>query len=104
MSDTARQTLRMFRAGQTVDQVALERRLTANTIFGHLTEAIENGESLDLGSFFTAEEKREVAAAFKTSGLGSLSVVFEGLGGRYDYNRLRLARAALKAREARAKT
>jgi len=100
LNDTARQTLRMFRAGQTVEQIALERRLTTNTIFGHIVEVVENGEALDLSPFFTPEEKREVAAAFKELGLGSLSVVFATFGGRYDYNRLRLARAALRNREA----
>ena len=99
LSDTARQTLRMFRAGQTVEQVALERRLTPETIFGHLAGALENGETVDLSAFFTPEEKREVAAAFKKLGLLSLSLVFQELGGRYDYGRLRLARAALRNRE-----
>jgi len=100
LGDTARQTLRMFRAGQTVDQIALERRLTPNTLFGHLTEALENGEALDLSPFFNPAEKREVAAAFGKLGLTSLSQVFESLGGRFDYNRLRLARAALRSRHA----
>ena len=53
------------------------------------------GEPIDLNQFFTAEEQQEVAAAFKTIGFGSLSAVFESLGGRYEYGRLRLFRGAM---------
>ncbi len=97
---TARETLRLYRAGLSLDEIAGRRALTPGTISGHLAEAIEAGESLDLTPFFTPEQKREVAAAFQKLGLGSLSAVFDALGGRYDYARLRLARAAIKARQA----
>jgi ATP-dependent DNA helicase RecQ len=99
LAGTVRETLRLFRAGQSVEQVAHQRLLTPGTVWGHLAEAAEAGERLDLNPFFTVEEKREVAAAFNKLGLASLSDVFESLGGRYDYHRLRLARAAIKARQ-----
>ena len=92
---TARETLRRFRSGQPVEQIAAERTLTPGTIYGHLLEAMLAGEVMDLNQFFTAEERQEVAAAFKQIGPGSLSGVFESLGGRYDYGRLRLFRAAM---------
>ena len=37
-------TLRMFRSGKTIYEIAAERMLAANTIFGHLRGFIENGE------------------------------------------------------------
>jgi ATP-dependent DNA helicase RecQ len=92
---TARETLRRFRAGQTVEQIAAERTLTPGTIYGHLSEAMLAGEPIDLNQFFTAEEREEVGAAFKRAGFGSLSAVFESLGGRYEYGRLRLFRGAM---------
>jgi len=102
LGDTVRETLRLFRAGQSLEEVARQRLLTPGTVCGHLAEALEAGEPLDLNPFFTAEQKREVAAAFDKLGLASLSEVFESLGGRYDYHRLRLARAAIRARQAAA--
>ena len=96
---TARETLRRFRAGESVEQIAAQRMLTPGTIYGHLAEAILVGEPIDLNRFFTLEQHREVAAACKQIG-SSLSSVFESLGGRYDYGRLRLFRAAMTPRGA----
>jgi ATP-dependent DNA helicase RecQ len=96
---TARETLRRFRAGESVEQIAAQRMLTMGTIYGHLAEAILVGEPIDLSQFFTPEQHREVAAACKQIG-SSLSSVFESLGGRYDYGRLRLFRAAMTPRGA----
>ena len=98
---TARETLRRFRAGESVEQIAAQRMLTPGTIYGHLAEAILVGEPIDLNRFFTLEQHREVAAACKQIG-SSLSSVFESLSGRYDYGRLRLFRAAMTPRGAAA--
>ena len=92
---TARETLRRFRADQSVEQIATQRMLTTGTICGHLAEAMLAGEPIDLNQFFTPEQQGEVAAAFKKTGAAGLTAVFESLGGRFDYGRLRLFRAAM---------
>ena len=92
---TARETLRRFRADQSVEQIATQRMLTTGTICGHLAEAMLAGEPIDLNQFFTAEQRVEVAAAFQKTGSAGLTAVFESLGGRFDYGRLRLFRAAM---------
>ena len=69
--------------------------LTTGTICGHLAEAMLAGEPIDLNQFFTPEQQGEVAAAFKKTGAAGLTAVFESLGGRFDYGRLRLFRAAM---------
>ena len=92
---TARDTLRRFRAGQSVEQIATQRMLTTGTICGHLAEAMLAGEPIDLNQFFTPEQQGEVAAAFQKTGSAGLTAVFESLGGRFDYGRLRLFRAAM---------
>jgi ATP-dependent DNA helicase RecQ len=100
LGGTARETLRRFRAGDSVEQIAAQRMLTTGTIYGHLSEAILVGEPIDLSQFFTPEQHQEVAAAFKKIGPGNLTGVFESLGGRYEYGRLRLFRAAMTLRGA----
>ncbi len=95
LSETVWQTVRRFRAGETVEEIATRRMLAIGTTYGHLAEAILAGEAIDLNQFLTAEEQSEVAAAFKKAGFGNLTGVYELLGGRYEYGRLRLARAAL---------
>ncbi len=95
LGDTARQSLRRFRAGESVDQIASARLLATSTIYGHLAEALEAGEPFDLNQFLTVEEQREITAVFRKLGSLSLTPVFQALGQRYDYGKLRLLRAAL---------
>jgi ATP-dependent DNA helicase RecQ len=97
LGDSARETLRRFRAGISVEQIAREREVTAGTIMSHLAEGIERGEPVDLNKFFTAEENKQVAAAFGRNGYGNIVGVFESLGGQIDYGRLRIFRAAANA-------
>jgi ATP-dependent DNA helicase RecQ len=99
LGDSARETLRRFRAGRTVEQIARERDVTTGTIYGHLAEGIERGEPVDLQTIFTVAELTEVAAAFNRNGFGALGPVFESLGGKIDYGRLRIFRAAANARK-----
>jgi ATP-dependent DNA helicase RecQ len=94
LSDSARETLRRFRAGNSVEQIARECGVTTGTILNHIAEGIERGEAVDLQTIFTVAELSEVAAAFNRNGFGALGPVFESLGGKIDYGRLRIFRAA----------
>jgi ATP-dependent DNA helicase RecQ len=93
LGDSARESLRRFRSGQSVDQIARERGVTTGTIYGHLAEGVERGEPVDLQKMFTVAELADVASAFGRNGFGALGPVFESLGGKIDYGRLRLFRA-----------
>jgi ATP-dependent DNA helicase RecQ len=72
--------------------------VTTGTILNHLAEGIERGELVDLDKFFTSDERLKVAAAFNAHGFLALSPVFESLGGKIDYGRLRVFRAAMQAK------
>ena len=98
VGDSARETLRRFRAGQSVEQIAAERGFVASTICGHIAEGIERGEPVDLGKFFAADEQQKIAAAFERMGFGNLTGVFESLGGAIDFGRLRIFRAAMNVK------
>jgi ATP-dependent DNA helicase RecQ len=97
MGDSARETLRRFRSGQSVGQIARERAVTAGTILGHLAEGIEQGEPVELNRFLSGEEQKQIATAFGRHGFGNITAVFESLGGAIDYGRLRIFRAARNA-------
>ncbi|MBI3850835.1 MAG: RecQ family ATP-dependent DNA helicase [Verrucomicrobia bacterium] len=101
LGDSARETLRRFRSGKTVEQIAREREVTTGTIYGHLAEAMERGEPLELDHFLTAEEQAKIAAAFARTGFGNLGGAREFLCGQVDYGLLRIYRAA-QARTTRA--
>jgi len=93
LNDTTRDTLRRFREGRSIPQIAQDRNLKTSTVSEHLAAAVEAGEPLDLDRLFTAEEQRQLGDAFRRKGSGSLAVVRDELGGRFDYDRLRIFRA-----------
>ena len=94
LNDTARETLKLFRAGQSVEDIASRRQLTASTIYNHLATAIEAGEGVDLTQFFSSAELEAISAAFAKCGPGNLTGVHQTLGARHDFGALRVYRAA----------
>ena len=94
LNDTTRETLRRFRAGESVEQIATKRMLAVSTMYGHLATAIEAGETVDLNQLASAEIQAEMAAAFTRTGWGNIVGAKELLGGKYDYGLLRVYRAA----------
>jgi ATP-dependent DNA helicase RecQ len=94
LGNTARETLRRFQAGESVESIARARNFAVSTIYGHLADALQAGEDIDLTQFLTVEQMREIAAAFDKVGSSALSPAFDLLGGRYNYDKLKLVRAA----------
>ncbi len=94
MNDTTRESLKRFRDGQSLAEIANHRGLTTGTICGHLATAVEAGETVDLNRLLSAGEQAEVAAAFAKFGWGNITGVREKLGDRFDYGILRVFRAA----------
>jgi ATP-dependent DNA helicase RecQ len=99
LGDTARETLRRFRAGDSPHEIASHRGLTVGTIYGHLGTAIEAGEPIDLAHLLDAAAQTEIAAAFARKGWGNLVGVRELLGEKYDYGLLRIFRAAANVKK-----
>ena len=97
LTDTVRDTLRRFRAGQSVADIARERGFVASTIYGHLAQAIESGEKLELNNVFTTEQERLIEAAFAKVSVGGLSQVKELLGDKVDYGQIRIYLATRNA-------
>ncbi|GDY21024.1 ATP-dependent DNA helicase RecQ [Verrucomicrobiota bacterium] len=94
LTETVRESLRQFRSGLDPATIARNRGFTESTISGHLASAIEAGEKIDLDKFFTADDVKEMHAAFEKAGWQTLSGAHELLRGRFDYGKLRLYRAA----------
>ena len=94
LNDTTRETLRRFRAGESVEQIATARGFAASTIYGHLANAIEAGEKIDLNELLTVGEQEQIAEAFKKFGFGNIVGARESLGNKFDYGLFRIYRAA----------
>ncbi len=94
LNDTTFETLRRFRAGESIEEIASHRMLVTSTVCGHLATAIQAGEAVDLGRIFTDDEQQQIAAAFAKCGPGNLTGAHELLGGKVDFGLLRIYRAA----------
>ena len=64
-----------------------------STIYGHLEQAIESGEPVDISRLMTPDQHTQIAAAFGRTGFANLAGAKELLGDLCDYAQLRLFRA-----------
>ena len=76
-----------------MEHIAKQRGLARSTIYGHLEQATQAGEPMDLNQLMTAEQQAQIASAFAQTGFGNLTGAKELLGDLYDYGQLRLFRA-----------
>ena len=92
VNKTTRESLSLFRSGNSVATIARVRNLQVGTIYTHLLAALNAGEEIDLDRLVSAEERREISVAFGELGYGNLTGVFEMLGERFSYGVLRIVR------------
>jgi ATP-dependent DNA helicase RecQ len=93
LNDSSRETLRRFREGQPLEQIARERELATGTLLGHLVATAEAGEPVDLGALLTAEQQARIAEVMALTGPTNLTGALERLGEGYSHGLLRLFRA-----------
>ena len=98
LGDSARDSWRRFSGGQSVEEIARDRGLVSGTIYSHLAESVEAGESIDLRQFLSVEQEKEIEDALARTGFASLGSVREALANRYDFGVLRIVRAVMNLR------
>jgi ATP-dependent DNA helicase RecQ len=101
LSATVRETLRLFREGLSIDDIARRREIKSRTVYSHLSRCIEEGE-LPLRDVVPLDddELKAIRDAFEQLAADSpvtLKPVYDALAGRYDYGLLRCVRADLAA-------
>lgn len=87
-------TLELFRQGMNLEEIASARGLVRSTIEGHLVEAMEAGERVEIERLVSPEKLAEIRRAMELLGSELLGPVMEYLGEGYTYGELRLVRAA----------
>lgn len=92
-NDSARDTLALFNAGRSIDDIARLRGLEKSTIYTHLSQAAEAAQFVDLNRLLSSAQQEEIARAFQQIGPGALAPVREHLGNVYDFGVLRIFRA-----------
>jgi len=93
LSDSQRETLKLFTQGMSLEEIAAERGLARSTLTEHLCAAIAAGEAVSLDRFLDAKQQAEIAAAFVEIGFSNLTGVREKLGERYEFEVLKIFRA-----------
>ena len=95
VTDTAAETLQLFRLGLDIPAIATRRGLKETTLYNHLTQAIASGE-IKLCEVVPLDEEEldRIREALRANGGQAFKPVFEALGGRYSYEVLRCVRAA----------
>ncbi len=100
LTETVVATLHYWRGGRTAEEIAHLRDVKPSTIYGHLADAVDAGETVDLSRVLTADQQTRAAKAFYQFGWANLPGVLESLGPSFDYGQLKVFRA-VKNREGR---
>ena len=95
LSATASTTLALFQSGMTMEYIASERDLTANTVQNHLAEAIQRGK-LEIDGIVSAEDVANIRKALVIHGHSGLKMVRDSLNQRYTYADLKMVAAHLE--------
>jgi len=99
ISDTVQESLDLFRLGYTAEQIAEQRELKADTIYRHLSVAIERGQIV-LSEVVSLPESeidtlQEAILALPDDQNNRLKPVYEQFSGAYSYGVLHCVKASL---------
>ena len=95
-ADTKRISFDLYKAGKTVEEIAVARGLKTETIEGHLAHFIGRRE-LDISCFLAKEQVDEIARHFAESDSGSTAEAKDHFGDKYSYGQLKMVLEHLKA-------
>lgn len=95
-ANTKEISLKLFRSGKSIDEIAQERSLTSNTIEGHMAYYIENG-SLDIHHFMDKDLLTRISEVIEKNHTYSVKSVKEALGSSVSYGQIQMVLAYGKA-------
>lgn len=87
--DTKKESLDLFKSGKTIEQIANERELNENTIFGHLASFISSGE-IKITDLMPLSNYEELKIEIPKRKFENLSDLKHQLDEKYSYGELRL--------------
>ncbi|MCC2625309.1 MAG: helicase RecQ [Burkholderiales bacterium] len=96
-ANTYVETLSLYKAGLTVDQIAVKRNLNVNTIYSHIELLYSTDKITSLDSFISADEVKHLRLVLpELAEAPSLKQIFEALNGNLEYYKIKLILAYLK--------
>lgn len=96
-STTQLMSLNLFQQGLTAEEIALQRNLKPSTIYGHLAELWEMGETVDIDQLVSPERQKIILTAMQEIGaVEMLKPIYEYLNEKFSYGEIRIVRALWK--------
>jgi len=92
--DTHAESLKLYKEGQTVADIAKTRNLTISTIETHLTKFVRSGD-IKIEDLVSREKRIIIESAFKDFDGGSISPIKQQLGNNISFGEIRLVMAGL---------
>ena len=93
-SDTSLASYRLYKQGQTPEQIAKSRNIVVSTVMTHLEVYIASGEITDISAFVAEEKIPLIQAALEKYGDAVLYPAMEALGKeKFTYDELKVVRA-----------
>ncbi|MDQ6651149.1 MAG: helix-turn-helix domain-containing protein, partial [Acidobacteriota bacterium] len=89
LPSTALQTYTLFRNGQSVEEIAAQRKLVVNTVEGHLIECISAGLAVDISILVSTSNRALIEKAINDHGADKLKPIRESLPENISYNMIR---------------
>jgi len=85
-------TFAYYNQGMPVAQIARERNLSPQTIYGHLADLYEKGYTIDINQFLSKSDLQTIISSLESKGLPvKIKTLYERLNGLYEYDKLKLA-------------
>lgn len=88
-------SLALYRTGKSIDEIALERNLTVETIYRHLLEYLPTGE-MQASDFVSEDKLKVIREVFETATEPGLKPIKEKLGDEFSYHEIRAVSIILK--------
>ncbi|PWI30439.1 helicase [Flavobacteriaceae bacterium LYZ1037] len=87
-------SLELFKSGKSIEQIALERELNANTIFGHLASFISSGD-IKITDLISEKHYKELKVIIPKHTFENVSDLKHQINEKYTYGEIRLVLDAL---------
>jgi hypothetical protein len=88
--ESNRESLRLFKEGKSVEDIAKERSMAVTTIEGHLATYITSGE-IDISSFLNDNELNEIKEIIDSLNTTQLTPIKQKVGDKFSYGQIKMA-------------
>ncbi|GAA4114104.1 DNA helicase RecQ [Aquimarina addita] len=98
--ESLKETLRLYKEGFSIEEIAVKRKLASSTIFSHIMKLHATGESIDLMQFVSKADVKTIKKAKETlQNPDSLRLYFDHFEGAIGYDTIKLALTILQSEE-----